>query len=232
MILVPSDDPRSTPAADDLARSAGAGFSRKENHDASGRENAMNPLVIHPGAAHQLLQAMLIGWAAIEVVLRLRNIGGRTTLDWTFGLVVASVFAATNLGFRAAQVHSTVFGGGWAPVAAGLAVLAAGVALRIWAILTLGRFFKFVVVIQDGHHVIDSGPYRLLRHPSYSGALIAFLGAGIALDSWLSMLALLAIPLAAVLARIRVEERQLAAALGNQYTGYAARTSRLVPGLW
>jgi protein-S-isoprenylcysteine O-methyltransferase Ste14 len=192
----------------------------------------MNPLAIHPGTAHQLLQAMLIGWAAIEVVLRLRNLGGRTTLDWTFGLVVASVIAATNLGFRAAHVHSTVFGGGWAPVAAGLAVLAAGVALRTWAILTLGRLFKFVVVIQEGHRVVDSGPYRLLRHPSYTGALVAFLGVGIVLDGWLSMLTLVAIPLAAVLIRIRVEEAELAAALGAQYTGYAARTRRLVPGLW
>jgi protein-S-isoprenylcysteine O-methyltransferase Ste14 len=192
----------------------------------------MNPLALHPGTAHELLQAILIGWAAIEVLLRLRNLGGRTTLDWTFGLVVASVFAATNLGFHAAHVHSTVFGGGWTPVAVGLAVLAAGVALRTWAILTLGRLFKFVVVIQDGHRVVESGPYRLLRHPSYTGALVAFLGAGLALDSWLSMLALVAIPLVAILVRIRVEEAELASALGPSYTSYAARTRRLVPGLW
>ena len=192
----------------------------------------MNPLAINPGLAHQLLQGMLIGWAAIEVLFRLRNMGGRTTLDWTFGVVVASVFAATNLGFRVAHVHSTLVGGGWAAVIAGLAVLAAGVALRTWAILTLGRMFKFVVVIQDGHRVVESGPYRLLRHPSYTGALVAFLGAGITLDSWLSMLALVAIPLIAILVRIRVEEAELATALGTQYSSYASRTRRLVPGLW
>ncbi len=56
--------------------------------------------------------------------------------------------------------------------------------------LTLGRLFKFVVVIQDDHRVITSGRYRLLRHPSYTGGLVAFLGAGIALDSWLSIVAL------------------------------------------
>src|SRR5215469_1213291 len=192
----------------------------------------MNPLAIHPGAAGQLLQGMLIAWAVIEVLLRLRNLGGRTDFDWTLGLVVASVAVAINAGFRAAHLQATVFGGGWAPVAAGPAVLAAGVALRTWAILTLGRLFKFVVVIQDGHRVIESGPYRLLRHPSYTGALVAFLGAGIALDSWLSMLALVAIPLAAILVRIRVEEAELAAALGPRYTSYADRTRRLVPGLW
>ncbi len=192
----------------------------------------MNPLAIHPGTAHQLLQATLTSWAAIEVMLRLRNTGGRTTLDWTFGLVIAAVAAGLNLGFRAAHVHSTVLGGGWAPVAAGLAVLAAGVALRTWAILTLGRLFKFVVVIQDGHRVVTSGPYRLLRHPSYTGGLLAFLGAGIALDSWLSVLALVLLPLLAVLVRIHAEEAELATALGQEYRAYASRTRRLVPGIW
>jgi protein-S-isoprenylcysteine O-methyltransferase Ste14 len=192
----------------------------------------MNPLAIHPGTAHQLLQAMLIGWAAVEIMLRLRNLGGRTTLDWTFGLVVAAVAAGVNLGFRAAHVQAAVFGGGWAPVATGLIVLAAGVTLRTWAILTLGRLFKFVVVIQEDHRVVATGPYRLLRHPSYTGALVAFLGVGIALDNWLSMLTLVALPLAAILVRIRVEEAELGTALGQEYRSYASRTRRLVPGLW
>jgi protein-S-isoprenylcysteine O-methyltransferase Ste14 len=192
----------------------------------------MGPLAIHPGLAHQLLQAMLIAWATIEIVLRLSNLRGRTAFDWTFGLVIVAVAAAINLGFRAAYVQSTVLGGGWAPVAAGLAVLAAGVALRTWAILTLGRLFKFVVVIQEGHRIVASGPYRLLRHPSYTGALVAFLGIGIALDNWLSALTLIFIPLLAILVRIYVEEAALSNALGQEYTTYASRTRRLVPGLW
>jgi protein-S-isoprenylcysteine O-methyltransferase Ste14 len=192
----------------------------------------MNPLAIHPGTAHQLLQAALIAWAAIELVFRLRNLGGRTTFDWTFGLVVASIVAAVNLGFRVAHVHFAVLGGGWTPVIAGLCLLTAGVALRVWAIVTLGRLFKFVVVIQDGHRVVESGPYRLIRHPSYTGGLIGFLGAGIALDNWLSVAIFVLIPLLAVLVRVRVEEAKLATALGPQYSAYASRTSRLIPGLW
>jgi len=192
----------------------------------------MDPLAIHPGTAQQLLQVMLIAWAAIEILLRLGNLGGRTAFDWTFGLVVAVVAAAINFGFRAAHVHSTVLGGGWVPVAVGLGVLAGGVALRTWAILTLGRLFKFVVVIQEGHRVVTSGPYRLLRHPSYTGALVAFLGTGIVLDSWLSTLILVLIPLLAILVRIHVEEAELTNALGREYRTYASRTRRLVPGLW
>ena len=58
---------------------------------------------------------MLIGWAAIEVVLRLRNMGGRTTFDWTFWLVIAAVAAGFNLGFRGAHVHSAAAGRQWRP---------------------------------------------------------------------------------------------------------------------
>jgi len=191
----------------------------------------MKPLAIQPGAAHQLLQAMLIAWIVIEVLLRLRNLGGRTRLDWTFGLVIMAVAVAVDFGFRAAHLPSMVLGGGWVPVA-GLGVLAAGVALRTWAILTLGRLFTFVVVIQDGHRVVASGPYRLLRPPSYTGGLAGFLGVGIALDSWLSMIILVLIPLCAILVRIHVEEAELARALGQDYQRYVSCTRRLVPGLW
>ncbi len=65
---------------------------------------------------------------------------------------------------RAAHLNATVFGGGWGPVVAAACVLAAGVFLRSWAILTLGRLFKFVVVIQADPRVVASGPYRLPLH--------------------------------------------------------------------
>jgi protein-S-isoprenylcysteine O-methyltransferase Ste14 len=147
-------------------------------------------------------------------------------------VVVAAISAGFFFGFRAAGVQWAIFGGGWYPVVAGLILATLGIAFRVWAILTLGRLFKFVVVIQDQHSVVDRGPYRHLRHPSYTGALAALLGIGIALDSWLAVAAIFLIPLAAVLARIRVEEARLSAALGTVYRHYAARTSRLVPGIW
>jgi protein-S-isoprenylcysteine O-methyltransferase Ste14 len=187
---------------------------------------------MQPGAEHHLLVAVLSAWIAAEVLLRLRNIGGRTALDWTFPIVVAAITAGFFLGFRAAHLQWAVVGGGWVPVAVGLFAAAAGIAFRVWAILTLGRLFKFVVVIQDQHVVIDRGPYRLVRHPSYTGALVALLGIGIALDNLLAAAAIFLIPLAAVLARIRVEEARLTSALGPEYQHYAARTRRLVPGIW
>jgi protein-S-isoprenylcysteine O-methyltransferase Ste14 len=193
----------------------------------------MNPLTIHAGTAHDLLQALLVCWIGIEVLLRLYNREGKTASDWTYWLVMASFIAGFNLGFRVAHLQTAVFGGDWVPVIAGCAVLGVGIGLRTWAIMTLGRFFKFVVVIQEDHCVITSGPYRFLRHPSYTGALVGFLGVGIALDNWLSILTLVVVPSVAIFVRIHVEEGRLAEALGTEYEDYSSRTrSRLIPGLW
>jgi protein-S-isoprenylcysteine O-methyltransferase Ste14 len=155
--------------------------------------------------------------------------GGNRASDPTFARVVAAVAAGTDLAFRAAHEHATAIGGGPAVTVVGLTALVLGVALRTWAILTLGRRFKFVVVIQD---VVDSGPYRFVRHPSYSGGLLALAGVGIALHSWLSILAAAGVPLLAILIRIAVEEARLARDLGDDYRRYALHTKRLIPGLW
>jgi len=182
--------------------------------------------------AQQVVQACLLGWAALEMLLWLRNRGGNTAPDLTFALVVASVALGFNLAFRAAHDAGTAIGGGLTVTIAGATVLILGVTLRTWAILTLGRLFKFVVVIQDGHHVVDSGPYRFVRHPSYTGGLLALVGAGIGLGNWMSLLAAAGVPLLAILIRIAVEEARLTRALGDDYRSYANHTKRLVPGIW
>jgi protein-S-isoprenylcysteine O-methyltransferase Ste14 len=88
------------------------------------------------------------------------------------------------------------------------------------------------VVIQDDHRVVEQGPYAWLRHPSYAGALVALAGIGLAAGDWVAAGVMLAGPLAVFLVRIAVEERALRDALGERYANYAARTRRLLPGLW
>ena len=113
--------------------------------------------------------------------------------------------------------------------AAGCVLIPLGLALRWWSIVYLGRFFTVNVAVHEGHRVVDSGPYRYIRHPSYTGALIAFLGLGLGFGSWFSVLIVMVSTWLAYASRIRIEERALLEALGESYRRYVRRTKRLVP---
>jgi protein-S-isoprenylcysteine O-methyltransferase len=104
-----------------------------------------------------------------------------------------------------------------------------GVALRWYSIFYLGRYFTVNVAIAADHRVIDSGPYRLIRHPSYTGALMIWSGIGICYGNWLGFFLLVVPTLAVFLWRIHVEEDALTAALGDAYANYKGRTRRLIP---
>ncbi|HMG05340.1 MAG TPA: isoprenylcysteine carboxylmethyltransferase family protein, partial [Chthoniobacterales bacterium] len=101
--------------------------------------------------------------------------------------------------------------------------------VRWYSIVHLGRFFTVDVAIAADHQLIDTGPYRYVRHPSYTGALLAFIGFAMALRNWASVL-IISLPIAfAFLYRINVEERALIQALGERYRAYIKRTKRLIP---
>jgi len=112
-----------------------------------------------------------------------------------------------------------------------LVLMVGGLSIRWAAILTLGRFFTVNVATQHQQHVIQTGLYRFVRHPSYAGLLLCFVGLGVYLASWLSLVVLLIPITAAVANRIVKEEAVLLAALGTPYAEYCARTKRLIPGL-
>jgi protein-S-isoprenylcysteine O-methyltransferase Ste14 len=114
-------------------------------------------------------------------------------------------------------------------VPAGAALFIVGVIVRWYSIVHLGRFFTVDVAIAADHQLIDTGPYRYVRHPSYTGALLAFIGFAMALRNWASVL-IISLPIAfAFLYRINVEERALIQALGERYLTYIKRTKRLIP---
>lgn len=111
-------------------------------------------------------------------------------------------------------------------------LLVAGVALRIWAIRHLGRFFTVDVGIQHGHQVIQDGPYRFVRHPSYTGSVLALAGVGCLTCNWLGLILIVTCTLLAYALRIRVEEKALLAQFGPEYEKYSAKTKRLIPGIY
>jgi protein-S-isoprenylcysteine O-methyltransferase Ste14 len=77
-----------------------------------------------------------------------------------------------------------------------------------------------------------AGPYRWVRHPSYTGLLLIAAGIGLAAGTWPGLVVCLVLPAAAMLLRIRVEEAALTRVLGDPYRAYQSRAKRLIPGLW
>jgi len=139
--------------------------------------------------------------------------------------IAGSMLAKDRVAFGRFELGPTVH-------SAALVLLAAGIALRWWAIFVLGRFFTVDVAIHEGHEVVTDGPYAVLRHPSYTGALLAFVAIGLTYGSWFALAVLIVPILAALVVRIRVEERALEGALGDDWRNYAAKTARLVPFVW
>ena len=146
---------------------------------------------------------------------------GSIVLAWLAGRLVpqARFDALLALGPLALQILR------WS----GLALFVAGLALRWYSMAWLGRLFTYDVAIAANHRVVDTGPYRLIRHPAYTGSLLSFVGLGVHGGNALSLALLLAPIALAFLHRIAIEESALEAALGSRYVDYVARTRRLIP---
>ena len=182
-----------------------------------------------------LAYPVLACWALLEVGLRAREAvrgqggldrdrGTRVLIAISFGAAIAAASVATSLApSLRIPVAMRVFG---------VIVMWLGLATRIWAVAALGGAFRTTVEVDPDQAVVTTGPYKWIRHPSYAGLLLIFAGLGLALGTWLSAAACLALPLPALAWRIHVEEAELSRVLGNAYRAYQTMTARLIPGLW
>jgi protein-S-isoprenylcysteine O-methyltransferase Ste14 len=178
---------------------------------------------------------ILAAWALVEVGVRVRE-GvqgkGRVGRDRGTRALIAVTLAAAivaALGARSAAPELRMP----APLRmAGVVVMSLGLILRVWAIASLGSGFRTTVEVEPGQAVVSSGPYRWIRHPSYTGLLLIVAGFGAALGNWLSLAACVVLPLPAIVWRIHVEEAELNRVLGQAYRAYQADRARLIPRLW
>jgi protein-S-isoprenylcysteine O-methyltransferase Ste14 len=186
-----------------------------------------------------IVQLTIAAWLLLEVGLlirdRVRGKGSmardRGTVWLNFIIIAVAVTAAGAL--TAALKHDATWQfGSTALTVVGLLIMWTGLAVRIWAIVVLGQSFRMTVEVDTGQRVINSGPYRWVRHPSYTGILILMAGLSLVYGNWAALAVLLALPAGVLIHRIFVEEAVLTEVMGPAYTNYAAHTKRLVPGLW
>ena len=184
-----------------------------------------------------ILEIVAFVWIASEIVLaivtRARNrratVQDAGSLACLWGAIAAGIWAAIAArNIRAAAIHMPV------PWLHGIAlvIMAVGLAIRWTSIVTLGRFFTASVTVSENHELVRTGLYGHLRHPSYTGLLVTFIGVALSYGNWLSLAAVLLPVTAALMYRIRVEESALVGALGETYVAYSKTTRRLIPGIY
>lgn len=169
---------------------------------------------------------------AVRFILEWRR--DRLAGDATSAVVVLlTVVAALWVGVPLTRAHVLALPGSttvhlWL----GVVVLWLGIALRAWAVATLGTLYTTGVLIRPDHRLISSGPYAVLRHPSYTGLALALLGLTLAGGSGAAITTTAALLATGLGYRIRVEESALRVALGDAYTAYARGTSRVLPCIY
>jgi protein-S-isoprenylcysteine O-methyltransferase Ste14 len=119
-----------------------------------------------------------------------------------------------------------------ASVVIGIVLFATGEGLRLWSRQTLGRYFTYTVQTSSDQPVITSGPYRFVRHPSYTGVLLLATGAGFVEGNWIGVAVLALMVFVGLSYRIRVEESALLDDLGDRYRAFAADRKRLIPFIY
>lgn len=111
----------------------------------------------------------------------------------------------------------------------GVIFILMGVALRWYAIWTLGRYFTRDVAVSEDQQVVQHGPYRVIRHPAYSGTFLTMLGVGLAMTNWASLISLLTCVFLGHFYRVSIEEKALIRTIGQPYVEYMRRTRRFIP---
>lgn len=196
----------------------------------------MQPLFAHQPVLLNVLAINLLIWRVLESSVdimtfkRLRagarreDKGSRAVLIClvTLGILLGALVAFKVPATAITSARTFLF---WL----GILLINVGIAFRLYAIHVLGASFTTTVAIAPEQTVIETGPYRLIRHPSYTGFLITLLGLGLSATNWLSLLVLMGCALIGLSYRIHVEEHVLQEHLGQRYQEYMRRTKRLIP---
>jgi protein-S-isoprenylcysteine O-methyltransferase Ste14 len=180
-------------------------------------------LVVWLGAeAYLILKDRTHGKGRTEIDRRTRNYN---TVATVVALTLAPLMSWVSFFRFDSPGTSAVF---WI----GIVVMFLGFFLRHWSIFVLGRYFRTTIELEKGQRVVQKGPYRYVRHPSYAGIVLFFIGYGVLSKNWLSFVLAVCLPIASLVYRIRIEEKALVEGLGAEYVAYQRKTKKLIPGMW
>jgi protein-S-isoprenylcysteine O-methyltransferase Ste14 len=184
------------------------------------------------------LSLVTIVWLAFEIMLvvrdRRRGVDKNRNSRRSGALTLMAMIVGLTVGLNVSGLEKFHFPGGRTMTVffIGVAIMILGFGIRLWSIRVLGSSFRTTLGAGQGQQLVKHGPYRLVRHPSYGGALLVCCGFGIALQDWLSLAAALGLPLVAYVCRISIEEKMLLSSLGSEYREYQKHTKKLVPWIW
>jgi protein-S-isoprenylcysteine O-methyltransferase Ste14 len=178
-------------------------------------------------------------FAVFEVWVWLRDRRGASGQDADRGslrvlvaVISAGIFAAFFVAYNPATAFARLTPWQAETRLAAMVLIWGGLALRLWAILTLGAFFRRTVHLHEGHRMITTGPYRIVRNPAYLGSLLTLVGVGLGLGSWLSAVVMLVAGMIAFGQRIHVEDAALTRQFGEEHVAYRKRKAALIPLVW
>jgi protein-S-isoprenylcysteine O-methyltransferase Ste14 len=178
---------------------------------------------------------MWVSWAAYWWVLS-RNVKATTRRETLGSLLAHGVplaLAAVLLGVP--RIALPVLGDRFLPMTpwpfwAGAALTAGGLLFAVWARRHIGMNWSGIVTVKEGHELVTSGPYAIVRHPIYTGLLLALVGSALARTEWRGIVAVV-IASWALWRKLRIEERWMREQFGEAYEAYRSRVAALIPFL-
>ena len=175
-------------------------------------------------------------WCISEVLLNRLflsdNRKGSTQDKGSLGMIWIAIALAISLGVICSIFFKFPIGSVPIVPYVGLLIIIAGMIFRFWAIISLGNLFTVNVTIKDNHQIKKDGLYKVIRHPSYSGSILSFIGYGISLNNWISLVIITILIVSAMLYRIKIEEKLLTDHFGSDYLEYCQKTYRLIPWIY
>jgi protein-S-isoprenylcysteine O-methyltransferase Ste14 len=182
-----------------------------------------------------VLACLWLGWLAFWFVCSFRtkttarreSVGSRVSHGLPL-LAAAVLMASRRLPID--WLYARILPASTAIVMAGLVMTAAGLAFSVWARLHLGGNWSGTITLKQDHTLVRTGPYRLVRHPIYSGLLLALLGSAIAMGEWRGFVSV-ALAWLAFLRKSSLEERWMREKFGSDYERYACEVPALIPSI-